>query len=118
MDTEFTLTQKRALAILTLVALAFGGYFLSGYFVLIVVAAVGAYLFTPLFTWCNKGMNTGLSVTCTVLSALASVIVPIGLLVVMAFVQIAAWSTTSPDGSRRPIPASSATKPCTWSTNC
>src|SRR5271166_4772258 len=89
MDTEFTLTQKRALAILTLVALAFGGYFLSGYFVLIVVAAVGAYLFTPIFTWCNKRMNTGLSVTCTVLSALASVIVPIGLLVVLAFVQIA-----------------------------
>ncbi len=69
--------------------MAFGGYFLSGYFVLIVVAAVGAYLFTPLFTWCNKRMNTGLSVTCTVLSALASVFVPIGLLVVMAFVQIA-----------------------------
>ena len=89
MDTEFTLTQKRALAILTLVALAFGGYFLSGYFVLIVVAAVGAYLFTPLFTWCNKRMNKGLSLTCTVLSALASVIVPIGLLLILAFVQIA-----------------------------
>jgi predicted PurR-regulated permease PerM len=57
--------------------------------VLIVVAAVGAYLFTPLFNWFNKRLNTGLSLTCTVLSALASVIAPIGLLVVLGVVQIA-----------------------------
>src|ERR1700722_14955260 len=89
LNTEFTLNQKRALAVLTLIALLFGAYFLRSYFVLIVVAAVGSYLFTPLFNWFNKRLNIGLSVTCTVLSALASVIVPIGLLVVLAFVQIA-----------------------------
>jgi predicted PurR-regulated permease PerM len=89
MNTEFTLNQKRALAVLTLLALLFGAYFLRDYFVLIVVAAVGAYLFTPLFNWFNKRLNTGLSLTCTVLSALASVIAPIGLLVVLGVVQIA-----------------------------
>ncbi len=89
MNTEFTLTQKRALAILTLITLVFGAYFLRGYFVLIVVAAVGAYLFTPLFNWFNKRLNTGLSTACTLLSALAIVIVPIGLLVLLAIVQIA-----------------------------
>lgn len=88
MNTEFTLTQKRALAVLTLIALLFGAYFLRNYFVLIVVAAVGAYLFTPLFNWFNKRLGTGLSATCTLLSALAVVIVPVGLLVVLAFVQI------------------------------
>jgi predicted PurR-regulated permease PerM len=88
MNTEFTLTQRRALAILTLVALLFGAYFLRNYFVLIVVAAVGAYLFTPLFNRFNRRLGTGLSVTCTLLSALAIVIVPVGLLVVLAFVQI------------------------------
>jgi predicted PurR-regulated permease PerM len=62
---------------------------LRDYFVLIVVAAVGAYLFTPLFNWFNKRLSTGLSLTCTVLSALASVIAPIGLLVVLGVVQIA-----------------------------
>ncbi|BBX72400.1 UPF0118 membrane protein [Mycobacterium shinjukuense] len=67
----------------------FGAYFLRNYFVLIVVAAVGAYLFTPLFTWFNKRLNTGLSATCTLLSALAVVIVPVGLLVSLAIVQIA-----------------------------
>jgi predicted PurR-regulated permease PerM len=88
MNTEFTLSQKRALAVLTLIALLFGAYFLRNYFVLIVVAAVGAYLFTPLFNWFNKRLGTGLSATCTLLSALAVVIVPVGLLVILAFVQI------------------------------
>ncbi|AGZ50225.1 AI-2E family transporter [Mycobacterium kansasii] len=89
MNTEFTLTQKRALAILTMVALLFGAYFLRDYFVLIVVAAVGAYLFTPLFTWFNKRLSTGLSATCTVLTALASVFIPVALLVALAVVQVA-----------------------------
>ncbi|WP_205874352.1 AI-2E family transporter [Mycobacterium camsae] len=89
MNTEFTLTQKRALAIITLLALAFGAYFLRNYFVLIVVAAVGAYLFTPLFNWFNTRVGTGLSATATLLSALFIVIVPVGLLVALAIVQIA-----------------------------
>ncbi|OBK23566.1 AI-2E family transporter [Mycobacterium asiaticum] len=89
MNTEFTLTQKRALAIFTLVAVVFGAYFLRDYFVLIVVAAVGAYLFTPLFNRFNKRLNTGLSATCTLLSALAIVIVPLALLVTLAIMQIA-----------------------------
>ena len=88
MKTEFTLNQKRALAILTLIALLFGAYFLRNYFVLIVVAAVGAYLFTPLFNRFNRRLGTGVSAACTLLSALVIVIVPVGLLVVLAFVQI------------------------------
>jgi predicted PurR-regulated permease PerM len=88
MNSEFTLTQKRALAIFTIIALLFGAYFLRNYFVLIVVAAVGAYLFTPLFNWFNRRLGTGLSATCTLLSALVVVAVPIGLLVLLAIVQI------------------------------
>jgi predicted PurR-regulated permease PerM len=88
MKTEFTLNQKRAVAIFTLIALLFGAYFLRNYFVLIVVAAVGAYLFTPVFNWFNKRIGTGLSATCTLLSALVVVFVPVGLVVVLAFVQI------------------------------
>ena len=88
MKTEFTVTQKRALAVLTLIALLFAGYFLRAFFVLIVVAAVGAYLFTPLFNRFNRRLGTGMSATCTLLTALAIVAVPIGLLVVLAIVQI------------------------------
>ena len=88
MDTEFTLTQKRALAVATAVAILFGAYFLRGYFILIVVAAVAAYLFTPLFNRLNRRFGTGLSATLTLLAAIASVVVPLALFVFLAVVQI------------------------------
>jgi predicted PurR-regulated permease PerM len=93
MNSEFTLTQKRALAVLTVISLLFAAYFLRSYFVLIVVAAVGAYLFTPLFSWLDRRMHTGLAATCTLLAALAVVIVPISLLVLLAIVQISRMVT-------------------------
>jgi len=93
MNTEFTLTQKRALAVVTIISLLFAGYFLRSYFVLIVVAAVGAYLFTPLFEWFGRRLGSGMAATCTLLTALAVVIVPIGLLVVLAIVQISRMVT-------------------------
>lgn len=88
MDREFTLTQRRALAVFTIVALLFGAYFLRSYFVLIVVAAVGAYLFTPLFRLLNRRVPTGLAATGTLLTALAAVAIPVGLGVFLAVVQI------------------------------
>jgi predicted PurR-regulated permease PerM len=88
MDTEFTLAQKRALAVATVIAVAFGAYFLRGYFILIVVAAVAAYLFTPVFNRLNRRLGTGLSATLTLLAAFAAVIVPLGLFVFLAVVQI------------------------------
>ena len=88
MDTEFTLTQKRALAIATVIAIVFGAYFLRGYFILVVVAAVAAYLFSPLYTRLNRRMGTGLSATLTLLAAFAAVIVPLSLCVFLAVVQI------------------------------
>src|ERR1700754_3848123 len=88
MDTEFTLTQKRALAVATVIAILFGAYFLRGYFILIVVAAVAAYLFTPLFNRLNKRFGTGLSATLTLLAAIAAVVVPMALFVFLAVCQI------------------------------
>ena len=88
MNTEFTLSQKRALAVATFVAILFGAYFLRGYFILIVVAAVAAYLFQPLYVWLNKRLGTGLSATLTMLAAFAAVIVPLSLFVFLAVVQI------------------------------
>ena len=90
MKTEFTASQKRALAIATIIAIAFGAYFLRGYFMVIVMAAVSAYLFHPLFVWLGKRLSKGLSVTLTVLAALFSVIIPLALLVLLAVVQISA----------------------------
>jgi predicted PurR-regulated permease PerM len=93
MNTEFTLNQKRALAVVTIVSLLFAAYFLRNYFVLIVVAAVGAYLFTPLYNWFGRRLGSGLAATCTLLSALLVVIAPVGLLVLLAIVQISRMVT-------------------------
>lgn len=90
MTTEFTQTQKRALAVAVVVALAFGAYFLRGYFMLVVVAAVAAYLFNPLFNWFLTRFNRGLSVTFTLLAAIFAVIIPLALLILLAVVQISA----------------------------
>jgi len=88
MNTEFTLTQKRALAVATVIALLFGAYFLRTYFMLIVVAAVVAYLFSPLYDRLRTRMGTGLSATLTLLTVFACVIVPVVLIGVLAVVQI------------------------------
>jgi len=88
LNTEFTLTQKRALAIVTVIALLFGAYFLRHYFILVVIAAIVAYLFTPLYNRCRQRFNTGLSATLTVLAALATVIIPAGALITLAVLQI------------------------------
>jgi predicted PurR-regulated permease PerM len=90
MQTEFTASQKRALAVATVIAIAFGAYFLRGFFMVIVVAAVAAYLFRPLFVWLGKRLGKGLSVTLTVLAALFAVIIPLSLLVLLAVAQISA----------------------------
>ncbi len=88
MKTEFTLSQKRALAIATVMAIVFGAYFLRGYFILIVVAAVVAYLFDPLYERLRGRFSAGLSATVTLFAALAIVIIPISGAVAIGVVQI------------------------------
>ncbi|SEA94089.1 MULTISPECIES: AI-2E family transporter [unclassified Mycobacterium] len=88
MDTDFTVTQKRALAVATILAVGFGAYFLRGQFMLVVVAGVVAYLFTPLFRRLSARLSTGLSATLTLLAALLVVVVPISGAVAIGVVQI------------------------------
>lgn len=85
---QFTPAQQRALAVITVIALGFGAYFLRHYFILMVIAAIVAYLFTPLYNRCRRKLNTGLSATVTVLAAMATVIVPLGFVIFLAGLQI------------------------------
>lgn len=87
MNGDLSVTQKRALAILTVVALAFGAYFLRGYLLLIIVAAIVAYLFTPMFRRFAARMGTAMGATATVLVALLAVLVPLSGLVLLAALQ-------------------------------
>ncbi|MBB4853066.1 putative PurR-regulated permease PerM [Mycobacteroides chelonae] len=89
MNTDLTVFQRRVLAFLTAVGIAFGVYFLRGYFLLIVVAAVAAYLFTPLYSRLGRRFSSGVSATLTLLCALVAVVVPVGALVYVSTIQIA-----------------------------
>ncbi len=88
MKTDFTVSQKRALAIVTGIALLFGAYFLRRYFMLIVIAAIVAYLFTPVHDRLKTKLNGGLATTLTVLIALGTVVIPIIGVISLATVQI------------------------------
>lgn len=88
MKTEFTASQKRALAVVTMIALIFGAYFLRRYFMLIVIAAIIAYLFTPIHNRLRSKLSSGLATTLTVLAALAIVVIPVIAIVSLATVQI------------------------------
>jgi predicted PurR-regulated permease PerM len=102
MKTEFTLSQKRALAIATAIALLFGAYFLRRYLILVVIAAIVAYLFTPVHNRLRTRFSASLSTTLTVLAALATVVVPLSLLITVATFQVsrmlvglAEWAKTA-----------------------
>lgn len=94
MTTEFTLKQQRALAVATVIALAFGAYFLRGYVILIAVAAVMAYLFYPLYQRLRAKMNVGLSATVTLLTAIATVALPLTGVILLAVAQISQMVTS------------------------
>lgn len=75
--------QKRALAIATGIAVIFGAYFLWGYFLLIVFAAIVAFSFNPLYQKIlKKWGKPGLAVTLTLIASFLTLIIP--LLVVLS----------------------------------
>lgn len=88
MKTEFTPSQKRALAVVTGIALLAGAYFLRRYFMLIMIAAVVAYLFAPLYNRLRAKTNGGLATTLTVFAALGTVVIPVIGVVSLATIQV------------------------------
>ncbi|GED97312.1 AI-2E family transporter [Gordonia crocea] len=86
---EFSPKERTALAVMTVIALLFGAYFLRRYLVLMGLAAVLAYLFVPLYRRLARRMSSGLASTLTVLSAIAIVGIPLAGIITMAGVQIA-----------------------------
>lgn len=86
--TEFSPQEKRALSVMTVIALGFGAYFLRGYLELIALAAVLAYLFLPLRRRFRRRFGSGASTGLTVLSAIGIVVIPLAGILTMAGVQI------------------------------
>lgn len=85
----FSTNQKRALAVMTVIALGFGAYFLRNYLELIALAGVLAYLFNPLHKRFSKKVSSGAAAILTLLSAIAIVIIPLSAILALAGAQIA-----------------------------
>ncbi len=85
---KITAPQKRALAIFTVIALIFGAYFIRNFFILIFVAGISAFLFTPLYNRLHKKMSASSSATLTFLAAFLTVIIPIILITILGVYQI------------------------------
>ncbi|MCV7224554.1 AI-2E family transporter [Mycolicibacterium komossense] len=90
---EFSVTQKRALVVMTVIALGFGAYFLRSYVVLMAIAAVLAYLFAPLYRRLRDRFNAGIAATLTLLASVAVVGVPLAGVVALAVLQISQMVT-------------------------
>lgn len=85
---SFTLSQKRAVAVAVVVALLFGAYFLRNYFILIMVAAIAAYLFLPLYRKLNKKISSGGSAAITLFAAILLVLLPLAGVIALSVAQI------------------------------
>ncbi|MFO0882420.1 MAG: AI-2E family transporter [Candidatus Saccharimonadales bacterium] len=74
-----TTTQKRSLSVAVIIALLFGIYFLWGYFILIVFAAILAFIYNSSYHWFLRKtkQRVGLSITLTMLFALVSIVIPL-----------------------------------------
>jgi predicted PurR-regulated permease PerM len=87
---NFTLTapQKRWLALATAVALALGVVFLVPYLGLIIVSAIAAYMFNPLYQWLSQKLHkAGLSAMLTVIISLLALVIPLIIVVLLTIAQ-------------------------------
>jgi len=86
---KVTKTQKQSLAIATILAVIVAVWFLKGYLILIAIAAIVAYLFTPVYNWLrNHGRSEGQAGVITFFATLLAVIVPAMIVVSITALQV------------------------------
>lgn len=84
-----TESQKRALGVATALALVGGYYFLRGYLLLIIFAAIVAFMFNPLYQWLiKKGRKPGTAASLSFLASLVALIVPLVIVILISVHQI------------------------------
>lgn len=83
-----TTKQRQTLTIALIIALLFGAYFLRGFFILIVFAAILSFLFNPLYKRLyRKTQKKGLSSSITIITALFVIIIPLTLVIAVTIDQ-------------------------------
>jgi len=83
-----TAQEKRALAIATAIAFVFGAYFLSSFFILIVLAGILAYLFNPMYQKLCKKMSPSSASALVLVISILMVVGPLVMIVLFAGAQI------------------------------
>lgn len=85
-----TNSQKRALAIATVLAVLAGLYFLKGYLMLIIFAAIVALIFNPLYLrLIRKGRSPSSAASLTLLASIGAFIIPSIVVVAVTVYQVA-----------------------------
>jgi predicted PurR-regulated permease PerM len=77
--------------IAVLATVVFGVYFLRAYISVILVAAIAAFIFNPIYQWFLRRFKTprqGASASLTFIVSLVAIIIPIGLIVFVTFLQV------------------------------
>jgi predicted PurR-regulated permease PerM len=86
---KITPSEKKALAIATVIAIIFGAYFLKHYFSLIIVAAIMAFLFNPFYhRRLSKNHKPGKSAALTFMYGGLVILLPLTLVIVLTVLQI------------------------------
>lgn len=81
--------QLKPLTIAVIIALVFGAYFLRGYFSLIVLAAIVAYTFNPLYKrLARRFKNPGSAASLTLLISFLALLLPLILVVILSGIQV------------------------------
>lgn len=87
---KVTPIQKRTLAIATVLAIVGGAYFLKHYLMLIIAAAIVAFMFNPLYKWLmKKGRKQGSAAAITLLATFFALIIPITFVLIITTYQVA-----------------------------
>jgi predicted PurR-regulated permease PerM len=87
--TETTTPRIKPLTIALLIALLFGAYFLRHYFSLIVLAAIVAYTFNPVYKrFARKFKNPSSAASLTLLVSILALLLPIALVVILSVFQV------------------------------
>lgn len=83
-------TQRVALAIATIIAFIAALYFLKNYIILIVLAAIVAFIFNPVYqSFIRKGRKPSSAAALTLLLTFLSIIIPLTFLIAITTVQVA-----------------------------
>jgi predicted PurR-regulated permease PerM len=81
--------NKRALTVAVIIAVLFGAYFVRPFFSAIVLAAITAYLFNPLYNWFAKRVKRkSTASSLTLLVAVFVMLIPVIIVVIFTLIQV------------------------------